>query len=196
MHQTKFKGIIFDMDGTLTVPTLNFRKIREELNIPDGDIAEIINSWEEPRRRMGWQTIERYETVASSNIQLQPDAAATLLNLAENGIRLAIITRNTMRSVQAFLPTVPVCFDPILTREFPFLKPAPEPVWHILECWEMAAELCLMVGDFIHDLESANAAGVYSCYFQNPDCTDYSHAADFTITSYHELRKLALNEIE
>jgi phosphoglycolate phosphatase-like HAD superfamily hydrolase len=196
MLKAKFQGIIFDMDGTLTVPALDFCQIREELNIPSGDIALTLNSWSEPQRSSGWAIIERHEALASSNIRLQPNVCETLFNFVEYGIKFAIVTRNTMCSVDKFLSALPVSFYPILTREFPFLKPSPEPVWHILEHWDLAAENCLMVGDFIDDVDSANAAGVYSCYFKNPGGGDFSHAADFTVSSFLELRQLVFCENE
>lgn len=188
----RYKGIIFDMDGTLTVPLLDFNRMRFDLGITDDkDIAEVIESWPEPRRTQGWQLIERHEKEASAFNQLQPDALEVLSRFAAVNIKLAIITRNTLESVLKLLKTkLNVAFDPILTREFPHMKPSPEPVRHILERWNMVPCECLMVGDYIHDIQSANAAGAVSCYYKNHQGGAYEDDADFTVKSYKELEQL------
>ena len=189
----RYKGIIFDMDGTLTVPLLDFNRIQRELGIVEGDIAEVIESWPEPRRTQGWRLIEKYEQEASENNRLQPDALEVLAGFAARRIRLGIITRNTMESVEKLLKTkLTVAFDIILTREFPHMKPSPEPVLHILEKWNLMPEECLMVGDYIHDIQAANAAGAFSCYFKNTHGGDYDREADYTVKSFKELQKLVL----
>lgn len=190
----RYKGIIFDMDGTLTVPLLDFNRIKQELGIVEGDIAEIIESWPEPRRTLGWKLIEKYEQEASENNQLQPDALEVLSRFASGSIRLGIITRNTMESVEKLLKTkLTVAFDIILTREFPQMKPSPEPVFYILEKWNMAPDECLMVGDYIHDIQAANAAGAVSCYYKNTHGGDYDREADYTVKSFKELEALVFS---
>lgn len=188
-----FKGIIFDMDGTLTVPLLNFKEIRREIGAPEGeDLAKLIESWPPERRQKAWQTIEKHEMHAVKNNCLQKGLENTLKRFEKNKIRLAIITRNTTRSTNALLEKLPVKFHPVLTREFPHIKPAPEPVLHILDAWRLKPEECLMVGDYIHDIQSANAAGVSSCYYKNPGVKHWDDDADFTVSSYRELEALVL----
>jgi HAD superfamily hydrolase (TIGR01549 family) len=190
----RYKGIIFDMDGTLTVPLLDFNHIRRDLGIIEGDIVEVIESWPEPRRTLGWKLIEKYEQEASKNNQLQPNVLEALSRFAAGRIRLGIITRNTMKSVEKLLKTkLTVAFDIILTREFPHMKPSPEPALHILEKWNLAPEECLMVGDYIHDIQAANAAGVVSCYYKNTHGGDYEREADYTVKSFKELETLVFN---
>lgn len=194
--KSKIKGIIFDMDGTLTVPLLDFRKIRKEIGAPDtGDLAKLIDSWPEPRRQNAWQVIEKHEAYAIDNNQLQPGVEEALKSFAAAGIKMAIITRNTEKSTSEMVKRFPVDFDPVLTREFPHIKPAPEPVLHILDAWGIQPQECIMIGDYIHDIESANAAGAYSCYFKNPDVKHWDDEADYTVSTYQEFKDLILNTL-
>lgn len=184
------QGIIFDMDGTLTVPILDFKRIRQELGVTDrdADLVEVINRRSEPEQREAWAVIERHEEEAVANCCFQPDLDPVLNRFASAGIRLAVITRNTRRSADIVLGRLSVRFDPILTREFPFLKPSPEPVRHILTQWRLEPRNVLMVGDYVHDIESGRAAGVYTCYYHEPSLRDaWSGEADFTVSSYEEL---------
>ncbi|MDD5598879.1 MAG: hypothetical protein PHV82_13105, partial [Victivallaceae bacterium] len=85
----KFKGLIFDMDGTLTVPLLDFKLIRRELGVGDGgDLAEIINSFPERRRGEAWKLIEKHEFNAIRNNCLQPGVEHALKRFAGAGIML------------------------------------------------------------------------------------------------------------
>lgn len=183
------------MDGTLTVPLLDFKKIRQEIGAPDGeDLAKTIDSWPTERRQKAWKTIEKHEMHAVKNNCLQEGLEDALKRFENNNIRLAIITRNTTRSTNALLEKLPVKFHPVLTREFPHIKPAPEPVLHILDEWQLEPEECLMVGDYIHDIQSANAAGVHSCYYKNPGVKHWDDEADFTVSSYRELETLVFEK--
>jgi len=47
----KFKAVIFDMDGTLTVPLLDFGLIRREAGLPPaGDIVSVLNAMPDEKR--------------------------------------------------------------------------------------------------------------------------------------------------
>jgi HAD superfamily hydrolase (TIGR01549 family) len=188
--QPRFKAIIFDMDGTITVPAIDFKKIRDELGIETGDILPIIESWPEKKRQYAWQLIERYENEVRANTQFQPNAPEVLREFQKAGIFIGILTRNTWKSVNVVLDLLQIEFDAILTREYEFVKPAPEPVLHILEKWGLDSSDALVVGDYIHDLECGKAAGASSCFFKNPDTISYEEFADFTVESYVELKKL------
>ena len=47
------KGVIFDMDGTLTIPVLNFNEMRARLGLPQGTdiLAAVANMGAEERER-------------------------------------------------------------------------------------------------------------------------------------------------
>lgn len=183
------------MDGTLTVPVLDFRCIRRELGIGEGegDLVEVIKRRGEAEQREAWAVIERHEEEAAANCRFQPDVEAVLNRFAAARIRLAVITRNSRRSADIVLQRLGVRFDPVLTREFPFMKPSPEPVRHILAAWQLNPRNVLMVGDYIHDIASGRDAGTYTCYYHNPALQDaWSGAADCTVSSYAELSGLVL----
>ncbi len=189
----KFKGIIFDMDGTLTVPIIDFNEMRAALGIPEGDIAKTLNSWPEPERTRGWEIVESFENRLASENRLHPGVIEALEKFRENGIRLAILTRNSSRSVEIFLTKFGLKVDFYLSREFEFIKPSPEPVLHIVDRWKFKPEECMMVGDYIHDIDSGRAAGVVTCFFHNEGCQSFSEQADYTAVSYEELERIVLS---
>ena len=51
-YQGRFEAVIFDMDGTLIEPVLDFRAIRAELEIdPELGILEALDLMDGPERR-------------------------------------------------------------------------------------------------------------------------------------------------
>lgn len=187
----KYHGIIFDMDGTLTEPAIDFVSVRSELGIPLGeDIAKVLASWSESEQRQAWDLIEKYEEEVRDKAVVQKGCLDTLRKFRSSGLKLAILTRNSQKSVDAFLNVIGFTFDTILTREYPHVKPSPQPVLDILAEWELAPEQVLVVGDFIHDIESGNSAGADTCFFFNPGATSYAEFADFSVASFPQLREI------
>jgi len=187
----KFHAIIFDMDGTLTVPCLDFADIRTELGlVTEGDLVQQIAALSPEAQDRAWAIIERHEADAALNNQIQPGAREALQRFAARGIRLAILTRNSPQSIAAFMDRFQLPIEIAVGRDFEPLKPAPDPIWHILRQWQLEPTDCLMVGDYHHDLDAGHNAGTATCFFHNPGTTSFAHLADYTVASFTELEKL------
>jgi HAD superfamily hydrolase (TIGR01549 family) len=187
MPKQPYHAIIFDMDGTITLPVLDFRIIRKEIGLPEGDIAKEIAKLPEPERTRAWRIIDDHEREAEEQQELQAGAKALLNRCRESGMRIGLITRNVQRSVDTLCRKFDLTFDHVITREFPHLKPHPAPILHMLESWGIAPDRALMVGDYIHDIECGRAAGTHTCYYHNPGRSDFGAGASFTVHSMTEL---------
>ena len=187
MKSPRYKALIFDMDGTITLPILDFGIIRKEIGLPEGDIAHEITKLSPEKQMQAWSIIEQHEQHAAANQELQPGTQAFLSRCRDANIRLGLITRNIQRSVDALCETFNLEFDFVITREFPHIKPHPAPILHMLKQWNIAAEDALMIGDYIHDIECGIAAGTETCFFMNPNSRDYGTHANFTVHSMTEL---------
>ncbi|MDD3119004.1 MAG: HAD-IA family hydrolase [Victivallales bacterium] len=189
----KYHGIIFDMDGTITVPIMDFNRLRQTLGIPAGqDIVRTLKLRPEQEQRQAWRTIENYENEQAEQNALQPGVRETLRCFAEHNIKLALLTRNTSRNVTRLRERFGLSFDLCLSRDFEFIKPSPKPIRHILERWGITPQHCLVVGDYLHDLECGQAAGCPTCFFHNDGKDSYAAHADYTVTNYRELKELVL----
>jgi len=190
MAEQRYQAVIFDMDGTITRPVLDFREIRKEIGLPEGDIAKEIAKLPSPERERAWAIIEGHERDAEDQQQLQDGAKAVLDRCRAGDMRMGLITRNVRRSVDTLCRKFDLSFDYVITREFPHLKPHPAPILHMLEKWGIAPGDTLMVGDYIHDIECGLAAGTDTCYFLNPGRTDFGKDATFTVHSMPELEAI------
>jgi HAD superfamily hydrolase (TIGR01509 family) len=187
-----FKGLIFDMDGTLTVPTIDFMQVRNELGIERGnDLVKVIESWPQEKRDWAWKVIERHEEEAE--IKLQPGVKDTLHNFRKAGLHLGILTRNSLKSAKKVLRILQFDFDEILTREHTHIKPDPEAVRHFIRKWAVLPEELIVIGDYIHDIECGKAAGTHTCFFENAEAyQSFSEHADYTAKSFAELESIVL----
>jgi HAD superfamily hydrolase (TIGR01549 family) len=181
------RGIIFDMDGTLTMPHLDFKKLRQDLGLAVGDIVDYMNAADEQERRRVLEILERFEEDGAMNAQLQPGARELLDALRARGIKAGLLTRNSRKSVETLLRRFGLSFDATFTREDGPHKPSPEPVLAIARQWGLPpAEMCV-IGDYIHDVRSGRAAGSKTILLINDHVPEWAHEADFTIRRLDEL---------
>lgn len=186
----RFRGIIFDMDGTITRPVFDFDAIRQEIGLVTGDIAKEIEQLPPEKQRPAWDIIRRHEAEALKRQKLQVGTKPLLNRCRKRGIKIGLLTRNTQASVDQLCTKFNLEFDAVITREYDYIKPHPAPVLHMTEAWGIKPADTLVVGDYIHDLDCGRAAGARTCYFHNPGCPDFSRSADMTVTSMPELANL------
>ncbi len=183
-------GVIFDLDGTLTKPVIDFSAMRRRLGIPEGDILAAVRSWPEERCREGMRVIEEIEEQALRDVEFQEGAREIAHFLADSGIKLGMLTRNSRRSAEKIIAMLGVLFDPVLTREFGPVKPNPEPVRFICDAWACPPRSVLVVGDYRDDITCGRTAGCMTCLLVRESNAHYMDDADMVIRKLSELRDM------
>lgn len=185
------KAVLFDFDGTLVTLEIDFPLMRRRVNeiicsfgVPP-HILTAPFSWEQIEQAANWlarfdlEKAKQLEREAKSVIvQMEDDAAKlasppsdvlpTLHVLKAKGIKLALVTRNSMRAVQKVLERHPLPFDVLVTRDHVrFLKPNPEHLIFALRRLGVHKHLdnlpswcCAFVGDHPADVQVALKAGL------------------------------------
>jgi HAD superfamily hydrolase (TIGR01509 family) len=155
------KLVIFDLDGTLLVQTLDFDAIRQALGIPaPKPILEAMNAMREPDRARLFAVLDRFEAEAAARSELMPGAREILGWLRGRGIPTAVLTRNSRLSVDAAVRRHRLAFDAVVTREEHAPKPCPDGVHHLMGLFDAGAAETVVVGDYRYDIEAGRAAGV------------------------------------
>jgi len=152
--------VVFDMDGTITRPHLDFRRIRAEIGIPEPLLENMMALPPGPERERAFAILERHEDDAAEKSELNGDARGILELLRARGVRTALVTRNSRRSALRVLEKHALAFDLVVTREDAPVKPRPEPLWLICERLGVPPAEALMVGDYKYDVISGRAAGL------------------------------------
>lgn len=155
------KAVLFDMDGTITRPHIDWAALRERLQVPAGvPIMAFIESLPSPQRQVANALLEEVEMEAATAAVLNPGAAEVLIQLRQEGLRLALVTNNHRRAMQVVVESFGLDFDLLLSREDAPLKPAPDLVLLALRHFGCAPTEACFVGDGRYDRMASEAAGV------------------------------------
>ena len=181
------KAFIFDLDGTLTLPQLDFASIRAEMGITDGPILEELEALAPSQEETARKVLEAHEEKAAITSRLQPGARELLDELRRRNIPTAILTRNSRQSLDTVIKKHHLQVNETLSREEAPVKPSPEPV--LLLCRRLGTEPAntLVTGDYIFDIEAANRAGAISVLLLNQNNSRFSEQADLKIGHLEEI---------
>jgi len=184
----KIAAVIFDLDGTITKPYLDFNQIRAEIGNVQGPLLEAMVKMNPADRLRAEEILHRHELEAAQNAQLNPHIPELLQLLHDQNRRLGIVTRNRLDSVQRVCRIHNLVFDGISTREDGPAKPHPFAVLHVCEQLNVPPQQSVVVGDYLFDLQSARRAGAKSVLYRSQQHSlGHEHEADFVIDDLNEL---------
>ena len=191
-NKPALRGVIFDMDGTLTVPNLDFAEMYDRCGVDrKEDILTAIAAMDEASAAKANAVIDGMEEEGRRTLQLMPGTLNLLQWLAWYQIPTALVTRNTFASTQRLLdllqeanPGLP-SFSPIISRDFQpeVIRPKPhiDALEYIAHDWKMSlTEELVMVGDSpSNDIVFGKNAGVSTALLWQKDGNgDGTHAVN------------------
>lgn len=187
----KFHGVIFDMDGTITAPYFDFVKIKEEAGIGDVDMLDYLRYATGAEYERIQRILLRFEESGVRDARLNRGARTLLNHLARKKIPVALLTRNSRKSLDGVCRKLKLKFDITVSREDGPHKPAPEPIWQIAKHWGLKRNEVLMVGDYKWDVLCAKNAGVPCALLLNGgELPDWAKDADFHLKRLTDLVKI------
>jgi phosphoglycolate phosphatase-like HAD superfamily hydrolase len=173
------QGVVFDMDGTLAVPNIDFARMYQRCGVDPAvqpDILAALTQMDAARAAACRAILEETEAEGRRTLQLMPGAPELLTWLHQHGIPTALVTRNTQRTVdrltELLLSDTTSHHNPfqlVIPRDSPLnLPPKPHPAalrhiaaaWKCLDTDDNTCASLLMVGDSPwHDVGFGQAAG-------------------------------------
>ncbi len=185
----RINTVLFDLDGTLTLPVLDFPAMRRALAIPDGEsITHALQRRPEAEREAGLAYIRQCELEAARNTRASPGAVEFVNWLHGRGTPTGIITRNFREAVDVTLDLLGLRFEVIITRDCAPPKPAPDPIHEALRRLRREAATTLMVGDYHDDMQAGKAAGTFTCLV-NHEAGPPRYEADMHVRHLGELQQ-------
>ncbi|MGD1276374.1 MAG: HAD family hydrolase [Tepidisphaeraceae bacterium] len=183
-------AILFDMDGTLTQPMLDFARIKAELGIGSRPILEAIAEMSPSEQRAAEKIVERHEAEAARRSVLNPGCPEVLGWLKRRRITTAVITRNSRQCAAIVLRRHRLSIGVVITRQDGPYKPSPAPV--LAACRRLGASpsKAWMVGDGQYDVEAANAAGAAAVWLSHGKAKSFAAQPWKTVADLHELLEL------
>jgi HAD superfamily hydrolase (TIGR01509 family) len=181
------RGVIFDMDGTITKPYVNWKKLRSKIGIPQNlPIMHYINALDGKDREIAEKTLERYEREAARRAKLNDHAKELLAYLKKKNIATALVSNNCRSSIDIVLKKHELEFDVVLGRDDGKTKPSSDLIMKALSKMKLKSDEVILIGDSRMDIDAANKAGIQPIYLNNGSQIDY----DPTINSLIEVIEL------
>ncbi len=184
------RAVIFDLDGTITQPYLDFNAIREEMGLErnSGPILEAMETMMPPQRQRAEVILHSHEEKAVAESKLNAGARETLTGLQERRIPVGVLTRNRKDNAWAVAIKHGLHFDAVVGREDGPVKPHAFGVQHLCRGFSVEPAQTLVVGDYLFDLLCARAAGAIPVLLTNHErAAEFAAHADFTISGLLEL---------
>jgi len=182
----QFKGVLFDLDGTLldTADDLGaalnfvlkehgFKAVSRDAFRPiasDGAAGLLSLGFSEALKDYDLDTLrssflEYYETHIADHTRLYDGVATLIKYLDEQDIPWGIVTNKPIGLTQVLLPHFPQFVHNKVTLggdSLPTRKPHPAPLLRACQALNISPHECLYVGDAPRDIEAGNAAGMHS----------------------------------
>jgi phosphoglycolate phosphatase len=214
------QAIIFDLDGTLVDSAEDLRaalnKLLGELNLRPIEANEIkamigdgvlklveraliaANGDPEQRDFLLPRFLAIYQANPAALTRCYPGVLETLNALRHKGFRLAVVTNKPVFATKKILEALSLAeFFPVIVGgdSLPMRKPDPAQLFEAAQQLGVNVDQTLMVGDNIHDVEAAHAAGMrcvavsYGYHHRPPS----EFNADHLIDRFDELPSLVIN---
>ncbi|XP_073106235.1 haloacid dehalogenase-like hydrolase domain-containing protein At2g33255 isoform X3 [Elaeis guineensis] len=204
------RGVVFDMDGTLTVPVIDFAAMYRAVLGDEGlaaaraaspsgsvDVLHHIEKWAPPEQQKAYEIITHFERQGLDRLQIMPGATELCEYLDSKKIRRGLITRNIKAAVDLFHQRFGMKFIPALSREFRPYKPDPAPLLHICSTWGIPPSEVMMIGDSPRDdVVCGKRAGAFTCLLDetgrycSPEFLADDQKPDFRVSSLIEVHSL------
>ena len=183
-------AVLFDMDGTLTEPLLDFPRIKADMGIGNRPILEALAEMTAAERARAEAILLAHEDEAAARSTLNPGCRELLAELAAHAVATALITRNSLSSVKTVLERHCLEFSVLITRADAPPKPSPEPLRLALQRLGVSERDAWMVGDGQYDVEAGLAANVRTVWLSHGQVRPFSAQPWREVRDLHELRTM------
>jgi len=165
------RAILFDMDGTITRPHIDWKTLRARVGVPEGStIIAHIESLPTQEAIAAEAIVREVEMDAAEQSVANPGVDELFARLYEMPLKLALITNNHREAMEHVVATFGLRFDLLLSREDATLKPAPDLFLLAVERLDLDAGDVLCLGDGRYDRMACAAAGIrYIHLTHDPD---------------------------
>jgi len=187
------RAVIFDLDGTITEPYLDFDAIREEIGLGKngGPVLEAMESMTPRQRQRAEDILHCHEQRALSASTLNAGARETLAGLRARGVHIGVLTRNRKGNALAVAKKHGLQFDVVVGREDGPAKPDAFGVLYLCRHFGVDPAETLLVGDYLYDMQCARAAGAIPVLMANHHGpNEFAEHADFLVRNLGEILKI------
>ena len=187
-HPAEAGAFLLDWDGVLADTRLNFAPLRNKYfggkTVPLLETTAILPEPERSEILSEINKVEMEGAAAATAVEGAPDLIAWL---TEKRKPWAVISRNCRDSIFLAAERCGISLPPVtLSREEPYVKPDFRALRLAAERLGVELPGCIMVGDFLYDLEAAKNAGIPSVLVRKKTGAEWEKLADYAYDSVKE----------
>jgi HAD superfamily hydrolase (TIGR01509 family) len=181
------QGIIFDMDGTITKPKVDFAAVEREIEEKFGFVLDNSEKSSPEARAKAMERLDQVETQAAIESELNEGVHELLDHISQKKLKTAILTRNCRKSVDVVLNKHNLHFEYVISRDDAKPKPAPDAILLLSKMMNIHTDYLLMVGDYKYDIMCGKAAGAKTALLRYRKNLEIEVTPDFEIDSLGEI---------
>ena len=181
------QGIIFDMDGTITKPKVNFAALEREIEKNIGFVLEHAERSSPEARAKAMEIFDQVETQAAIESELNEGVHELLDYISQKQLKTAILTRNCRKSVDVVMSKHNIHFEHVISRDDARPKPAPDAILLLSKMMNIHTDYLLMVGDYKYDIMCGKAAGAKTALLRYRKYLEMDVIPDFEIDSLRDI---------
>lgn len=170
-------GFLLDWDGVLAETKLNFSPIRERYyGGRHALLLEEADTLSDADRASMMRDLHELEMNGAQSAVVVPDALELLRLLDATGTPYAVVSRNCAESIELAADKCGIKLPKhVYSRDnSQWLKPDPRSLTEAAAAIGVPVNECLLVGDFLYDLQGARRAGMRTVLVQRPEHEWYS----------------------
>ena len=194
------KLVIFDMDGTVFESYLDWKRIKKEMNIKDGNILKDVYRNGVPDVEK-LSILENFEKENTLKTKPKKGISGFLSFLRSKKIKTALITNNNRKNTDFLLNKYNMDFDVIVTRELKLWKPDPDPFLYVMNIFDCKKEETVAIGDSHYDIITSQKANIPVVFIFNDknvkgrgyNIKDYAKTEEIDVVffdNYSELQEM------
>lgn len=170
-----FQAIIFDMDGTLTEPYIDWLDLRSKIDCPpEKTIIEHIESLPPDQAQHSNKILLQIEWEAAQEAPIREGAPELIDELRTRNLKLALVTNNHGAAMHCVIDRLGRSFDATFSRDDGPIKPEPYLIYKALTSLNVSASETISIGDSRYDLMACAAAKVKCIHLTN-DSSEINH---------------------
>lgn len=204
------KAIIFDFDGTLAnslelavktynanaegfgLPRINAEQVKI---LQSKSYKEIIKEFKIPMLKIPFMVHKIHSEIRNhiASVPMFPHVKETVDELKKRGLKVGVLTSNSMENVQSFFEKNKLLFDFIHSEQNIFGKGSA--MKHLLKQRNFQPTEVVYVGDEVRDIEACNKNGVEVIsvtYGYNSREVLEKHSPNYIVDSFEEILKLPI----
>lgn len=189
--QASLQAILFDLDGVLVHSPLDLPAIKKELFGDSGIfIIEGLEALDDSEREEKTKLLLQREMEAAGEARLDPSVVELFDWIDRQGLKRGVITRNSREVVSLISENTGIDFGAVVAREDAPPKPDPESVLAACRELEVDPVACVMVGDYVFDIDAGRNAGCRTVFLETDKFRHLEPEADARISSLGDLKDL------